>query len=487
MSVDVHLQTINAVHVKVCAEPGIIMEMAESFSFMAPNYRYHPAYKARQWSGKINLINRLNGVVYAGLAKRIKQWCDAREYTMSFDEGCSYESITRDHVDQFVQKLGLPDWMESREFQLDGIHKALTAGRRTLLMPTSAGKSSLQYILTRWYNKKTLIIVPSNGLVDQMKSDFLSYGYEGVIATSKEKVTKTAGVDADVFICTWQSIDNGKSKAPKEFLQQFEVVMVDECHGAKSSSIIKILSTMTNCYHRFGFTGTLDGEPLTLHTVEGLLGPEYRNITTRELIDQGYATNVKIKCVVLKYPKEVAREFRKINQGKVPDYHQEINWITKSDLRNAFIKKLVNGLNGNRLVFFKLREHGKTLSQAFEENENFFYIDGGIKDRETIRKAIEDLEDAILLASSGTTATGTSIRKLHYMINTHPMKGQIKLLQAIGRMLRQHADKEVAIVYDIVDDMSTASYKNYTLKHFEERAKIYDREAFDYSIYTIQL
>jgi len=485
---DVHLQTLSNIHIKVCADPGIIMEMADAFTFFAPGYKYHPKFRAKFWDGKISLINRLNGVCYAGLVKKIKQFCDSREYTMTFDEGCQYDNISRQEVEDFIKSLDLPEWIEMREYQIDAVHKCVMAGKRLLLSPTSSGKSLIIHLIQEFYNKKTLIIVPNNGLVDQFKNDLVSYGCTRSIDTSKQVSTKQSGVDADIFICTWQSLDNGKTRASKQFMEQFEVVFADEAHGAKSTSMQKILSALVNCKNRFGTTGTLDGEKLTLYTVEGLLGPIYQNVTARELIDQGDATNIKIRCVVVKYPSAVAKEFRKSGRdGKTPSYQEEIDWIVNNSQRTNLIRKLVNQHNGNRLVFFRFIDHGKALCAAFGDQPNVFYVDGGVKDREAIRVAVEEQEDAILIASGGTTSTGTSIKKLHYMFTTHPMKGRIKLLQSIGRMMRQHESKDVAIVYDIVDDMSTKSYKNFTLRHFEERAKIYDSEAFDYSIHYVTL
>ena len=124
-----------------------------------------------------------------------------------------------------------------------------------------------------------------------------------------------------------------------------------------------------------------------------------------------------------------------------------------------------------------------------ESGQNIFYIDGGVKadDREAMRHAIEDEENAILVASLGTTSTGVSINRLHHMIAAHPSKSKIKVLQSIGRMLRMHNEKEEAVLYDIVDDLSYKTHKNFTLKHFVERIKIYDDEKFDYSIYNVRI
>ena len=42
-------------------------------------------------------------------------------------------------------------------------------------------------------------------------------------------------------------------------------------------------------------------------------------------------------------------------------------------------------------------------------------------------------------------------------------------------------------LYDIADDCTYNSKKNYTLNHFIERIKIYNEENFNYEIITIQL
>ena len=286
---------------------------------------------------------------------------------------------------------------------------------------------------------------------------------------------------------------------PKQWYQQFGMVVGDEAHGAKAKSLIDILSSLSNCVYRFGTTGTLDGNPLNEATIEGLFGPRYQAVTTKELMDQGYVSKLKIKCIVLKYPEDVCKENKKKrdeitkafgpSQRAAKYYAAEIDLITTDKSRMNYIKKLTLKLNGNKLVFFRLREHGNELTRVLEESSpnNVFYIDGGVKDRERIRKAIEDEENAILVASLGTTSTGTSIKKLHHMIAAAPQKSKTKVPQSIGRMLRLHKQKETAYLWDIVDDLSYKSYENYALQHFKERVKMYDADKFDYDIIVIQL
>lgn len=466
-------------------DPGILMELSDHFTFFAENYRFNPRYKARIWDGKIRLINRLTALVYAGLARHIKKFCDDRGYQFSYDEELQYDNISLSEIRGFIESLNLPDHIQPRDYQISSVVKCIRSKRRTLLSPTSSGKSLMIYMLTQWYKKKTLIVVPTIALVKQMEQDFLEYGFKGKFNLSIDRLEKSNDIDCDVVITTWQSLNNGKTSMPKQWYRQFEVVIGDEAHTCKATSLIKILMSLDNCKYRFGTTGTLDDNPLNRITIEGLFGPQYQVVTTKDLMESGHVSNLKIKCIVLKYPQEKCKDMK----GKT--YHEEIDFITSYEERTKFIKNLTLSLEGNKLVFFRVIDHGKQLRDSIKDSgaENVFYIDGSVSgnDRESIRKAIEEEQNAILVASLGTTSTGVSINKLHHMIAASPSKSKIKVLQSIGRMLRQHETKEQAVLYDIVDDLSVKSYSNFTYKHFVDRTRIYDNEKFDYKVYHVPI
>jgi superfamily II DNA or RNA helicase len=480
---NVHLKYLNHTYVQVVAERGILSELADAMTWKAENYRFHPKYRARIWDGNISLVNRTTGVCYVGLAQRIKKFCEQRNYKFTFDDQLYHSNVSVKEIEDFVKELKLPAWVETRDYQIDAVVKCIRSGRRTLVSPTGSGKSLMIYFLTRWYKKKTLIIVPTIGLVTQMKSDFESYGYKKQIHVSTDGLSKNFNIPEDIVITTWQSLDNGKSKVNKKWFDQFEVVIGDECHGAKAKTLIKIISAMENTPYRFGTTGTLDNIELNKATIEGLFGAQYKTTTTRSLIDQGHIADIKIKCITLRYPEEVCKQLR----GKT--YQEEIDFLTNYAPRNEFIKNLALSLKGNKLVFFKLLDHGKDIYLKLSDQPDVFYIAGevDVETREEIRKAMEEKQDAILVASLGTTSTGVSIKNLHHMIAASPSKSKIKVLQSIGRMLRQHESKEYAVLYDIADDLSIKGHKNYTLKHFEERLKIYDSEKFNHKIYNVRI
>jgi len=395
---DVHLRYLNEVHCKIIAEPSIVMELSDHFTYFADNYKFSPKYKAKFWDGKIRLVNTLSGVVYAGLSQQIKKFCDARGYSFSFDPELYHSDVSEYELNEFITSLNLP--MAPRDYQVKSLLKCVRSNRRLVLSPTGSGKSLLIYMLLRWYSKKTLLIVPTINLVNQMASDFREYGYTGTIHASTDGLSKSENIDCDICITTWQSLNNGKTKKPKSWYDQFEVVIGDEAHGMKADSLIQILSSLDRCKYRFGTTGTLGSNILNQITIEGLFGPQYKATSTTELMEQNHLSKLKIKCIVLKYPPELCKLM------KTKTYHEEIEFLAKCEARNKFIANLTLSLSGNKLIFFKMIEHGKILYDLISSKspDNTFYIDGSVKgiDREAIRKAIEEEHNANLLGSLGT-------------------------------------------------------------------------------------
>lgn len=216
------------------------------------------------------------------------------------------------------------------------------------------------------------------------------------------------------------------------------------------------------------------------------------------MIDRGISTPFKAKFLVLKYNDDIKKEInRKVVTGKTPggkdivrnNYVNEVEFITENIKRNIFIANLVSALDGNVLVLFnKVDKHGKPLYEMIkrkvDKKKNVYYISGETKagNRESIRGTIENEENGVLVASYGTLSTGVNIKSLKYIIFASPYKSEIKVLQSIGRILRKCRGKEIAVLFDIVDDMRWKSKKNYCFTHFEKRFEIYKEEKFPISI-----
>ena len=145
------------------------------------------------------------------------------------------------------------------------------------------------------------------------------------------------------------------------------------------------------------------------------------------------------------------------------------------------------------ILYSRVETHGKTLYELInkfkDEDRKCFFVHGGVdtEDREEVRAITEKEDNAIIIASYGTFSTGINIRNLHNVIFASPSKSRIRNLQSIGRVLRKGDNKVKATLFDIADDITYNSSKNYTLIHLMERVKIYNEENFNYEIHTIPL
>tara|TARA_Y100001970_G_scaffold217438_1_gene266345 strand:+ start:3638 stop:5101 length:1464 start_codon:yes stop_codon:yes gene_type:complete len=476
----------NEVYLKVESEPHVYYELADQFTFEVPGAKFMPTYQKKYWDGKIRLFNVQNGEVYIGLLDRIVQFCKDHGYTYEFVES-KYYGLPFE-VNDRISKEGVKDYMTAiskhkpRDYQIDGVYDALRNNRKLLVSPTASGKSLMIYAIIRYFveNKKnTLIVVPTTSLVEQMYKDFADYGWDVGSYCHKIYAGRERETDSQVIITTWQSI----YKLPRKYFERFDVVVGDEAHQFKSKSLVAIMTKLGNAKYRFGFTGTLDGTETHKWVLEGLFGPSYKIIKTKELMKKGHVATLDINVLLLKHP-----------PNKFENFEEEVQYIITHEKRNRLIRNLALDLKGNTLILFaRVEAHGEPLYEMINNNtvehRNVFFVHGGVptEDREEIREITEKQDNAIIVASYGTFSTGINIKRLHNVIFASPSKSRIRNLQSIGRVLRKGNGKVKATLYDIADDISTKSRKNYTLNHLIERIKVYNEENFNYDIVNIPI
>jgi len=483
---DITIAKKNEVYLQVEAEPHINQELSDHFTFDVPGAKFMPQYRSKYWDGKIRLFSTATGEIYVGLLDKIVAWAKKSGYSVEFKDNKFYG--TPFEHNEMISKEGVKDYMTSiskhtpRDYQIDGVFDALKYNRRLLISPTASGKSLMIYSITRYFvehGKKILLVVPTTSLVEQMYKDFQDYGWDAdsychKIYSGRERTNKNP-----VTITTWQSI----YKLDKKFFDGFDVVIGDEAHQFKSKSLIGIMTKLRDTKYRYGFTGTLDGSQTHKWVLEGLFGPSYKITQTKELIDKGHLSKLNIRVLLLKHPPK-----------KFETYEDEIQYLINHRQRNTFIKNLVLHLKGNTLVLYsRVETHGQPLyeliNSSVEDQRKVFFVHGGVdaEERERVREITEREEDAVIVASYGTFSTGINIKNLHNVVFASPSKSRIRNLQSIGRVLRKGNNKTQAVLYDISDDITYKSKKNYTLNHLIERIKIYNEEDFNYEFTQIKL
>jgi len=483
---DLVISKSNEVFLKINTEPHIEYELRDHFKFEVPNAKFIPQYRGRNWNGEIHLYDMRSKQIYVGLLDKIVNFCKQYGYSYKFEDNKFYGTPYEEN--DGISYEGVKDYMSSicshspRKYQIEGVFDALKHNRKLLISPTASGKSLMIYSLVRYYvdkGQKILLVVPTTSLVEQMYKDFLDYGWDADSYCHRIYSGRDKSNEASVTITTWQSV----YKLERSFFEEYNVIIGDEAHLFKSKSLIQIMTKLHHAKYRFGFTGTLDGTQTHKWVLEGLFGPSYRVTRTDELMQQGHLSQLDIQCLVLKHSPQT-----------FDTYEDEIQYLISHEQRNNFIKNLALDLKGNSLVLFqRVESHGAVLYEKINknkgENRKVFFIHGGVdaEERELVREITERENNAIIVASYGTFSTGINIKNLHNVIFASPSKSRVRNLQSIGRVLRKGKDKVKATLYDISDDCSTKSRKNYTLNHFIERIKIYNEEKFNYDIITIQL
>jgi len=490
----INIRKKNEVYLEIDTSPSIAQELNDHFSFEVPGAKFHPLYRSRMWDGKVKLFSMFTKELYVGLKDYVEKFAkerdyevDTTEYVKTSDE-CTMESVAEFCKELNISSKGEP--IEIRDYQIEAVYQAINDGRRLLLSPTGSGKSLIIYCLVRWheqFDRRQLVIVPTTSLVEQLYSDFKDYsglnGWRTSINCHRIYGGHEKSNEFPVVISTWQSL----YKLPKQFFADFKAIYGDEAHLYKAKSLTGILNKCLTAPYRVGTTGTLDGLQTHKLVLEGLFGPVYKVTTTKKLIGSKTLADLQIYNLILEYNDEI----KKALKGKT--YPEEMDFLVQFEPRNKFIRNLALKQIGNTLVLFQyVEKHGKPLYEMIStkagERKVFFVYGGTDTDqREEIRRLTELEKDAIIVASYGTFSTGINIKNLHNIIFASPSKSRVRNLQSIGRGLRTSDTKDRCNLYDIGDDLTWKSKKNYTLLHMIERIKIYNDEHFDYKLLRIPL
>ncbi len=476
------------------------------------NFYFHPLVKKKIWDGNICFVEKKGSFwkVPIGLWREVMQI--GEEYNIKIEINGLERVITNDPtleeftewaLDFFKDGVGGDPTKPVRDYQIETAWKIIKYRYSVSEVATSSGKTLiafmiLAYLKSRGLIRKYLMIVPNTNLVFQGADDFEDYG----ISRIGSKIQQIGGGNkiregCDVIIGTFQSL----VKQDEEFFSEVDLVFVDEAHHTNSMSIKKIVSHCMHSRWRFGLTGTLTKRGTADYlTIQQFLGPLVMEIPPSFLFDNNYATPVSIKVVVLdwlepEYKEKLAE--LKLNNNNLEGneiYNLERKMVIESKKRLNYIVDFISRTSKNSLVLFQSvkDEYGRQIWNLIREknsDKEVFYVDGDTSEdlREEYKSRMATGGNKILIATYGTFATGISINNLHNIFLVESYKSEVLIKQSLGRGMRKMAGKEKVNVIDFVDDFSTKKYKNYLMKHMDDRIQIYNKECFEYKIFNVKL
>jgi hypothetical protein len=179
-SKDIIIDYRNDTYATINADRGILMEISEHFSFYIDNYQFNPKYKAGLWDGMIRIFSYKEGLPL-GLIGKLIEFAEEREYTwqnnVDLRTKLSDESIEKWLASHPVYSGN--DLLTLHKEQLDSIKYCLQNSRGIIALPTSAGKSLVISLISKYFLEhnpdKVLILVPTTQLVDQFIKNMIEY------------------------------------------------------------------------------------------------------------------------------------------------------------------------------------------------------------------------------------------------------------------------------------------------------------------------
>lgn len=485
---EIDIVKVNESFLEIHANPDLMNELWSRYSAFKAGYQFNPKFKNHIWDGKIRMFNLQTGFLPIGFFNDLISYCKKKSYSYEL-EGFSQFDLDYS-LDEAWYMRQIKENMKSCQFSLRSyqdcaVRAALSYKKGILLSCTGSGKSLMIYNIIKSLQskglKKILLIVPNIMLIDQMHDDMIEYGSQEY----ESDLTLMGGghkpdLSKPVLISTWESLQNESG----DFFEDYEAVIVDECHGSKAMKLCGIIKRCCNARYKIGTTGTLPTDAADLLTIKSVLGEVLFQVTSKELIDAGVLTKIQIAGIRLKYPLDFIMQ----NRGR--EYQEEVKMVEEYPSRNNALKMIIDHMNPahNLLILVNHLSHLESVSAWINTNypgKKVSIISGAVKReaRNEIRTEMENEDGTILLATYATMSTGVNIPKLHAIILFSNSKSKIKVLQTIGRGLRRHLTKDKIILYDIIDDLSYMTrngkvVENYLVKHFNERCVYYAEQEF---------
>lgn len=300
-------------------------------------------------------------------------------------------------------------------------------------------------------NMRTITVVPSSSLLKQTHDYIKQFDIPvGMYGAGKKD-------DAQNIVATWQTLQNNK-----HLMRNFECVIWDEVHGAKSFQAQQIMNEATNSFIRIGLTGTVPKDPLDKANLTAAFGPVVYDVKAHELQKRNILSSIDINIFELEYPKVYVNAF--------VDWQEETMFLQQNEMYQNVMKAISGTLEGNTLILMKNIDPAEELAEFLGAD----YISSKLSVNKRQEKFDEFVHGGSIVKVGTYSLLSTGIDIVHInnlILAPTPGKSFTKVVQSIGRGLRRkEGQKEHVTVIDMTSNLK------YDKKHIKSR-KDYYKEA----------
>ena len=386
--------------------------------------------------------------------------------------GCLLESIAEGDIHYNVvdeRQPGKPIRVtfkgELRDEQKPALQEMLKHDNGILHAATAFGKTAVCSALIAERKVNTLIILESSALIDQWEESlgqFLSIDEElpkyktktGRIKTRKNLIGTLQGAHDSLTSIVDIAMAGSLCKKGKwhPSLNEYGMIIVDECHHAASDTISAILQEVKSKYV-YGVTATpARGDGLEKINYM-LLGPIYYRYTSKE---KAKAQEID-HLVYPRFTRTVPP--RGVTTEKMhPNEAYEI--IRENDLRDEQIVSDVREcITDGRtpVILSRYKDHSEKLYERVKAYADHVFLMTGNNSKREHKLILEQMklvnkqETLVLVATGKLIGEGFDFPRLDTLIMATPVSFKGVVEQYAGRLNRDYEGKHNVIVYDYVD------------------------------------
>jgi len=368
-----------------------------------------------------------------------------------------------------------PDMLEGvtlRDYQLGGLGLFAGVGRGTAAHATGAGKSEFLAAVMKLIGPPSLCVVDTTASAGQLAKRLQSRGIGSVrhVHGPNKRLTE----HNVMVINTAINMLRRNTKNFQTFLRDLRLLSFDEVHHLGNAPTWQEIALSCSAHYRLGLSATpYDDEPSQADMLlDGLIGPVFDHIPSKELRDRGYLSEPYAFIIPVAHGQRVPRGIQDWNEI-------EKRAIVEHEYRNALITTICARIVASEptakiLVLVRRIQHGETLLDALDDcGISCVFSSGGKQARfpgrvlhripyESICERFEDGDWNVLIGSR-VYDESQDIPGITDLVLGSAGKKTRRLLQRLGRGERVAPGKDHVRVWDFYDSQHWAT-RNQSVK-----------------------
>jgi len=324
-----------------------------------------------------------------------------------------------------------------KDKRFEGQSKAVAAmfecEQGIIVRPPGTGKTQIALAFVAACRTRSLVIVHTHDILQQ----WASYAAEAIPGLSVGVIQGQRLEVGHMTIATVQTLHGLITTMPAKWWRQFGCVILDEAHHGPARTFEHVLNTCPAKY-RFGFTASKTRADGMEPALQWLIGPIIH--------EKKFSSSVKLTVVPVK------TNFKFKYRGRW-DWGNLVRALIKDPERNDQIAKVVDRevSRGNSVLVLSRRiEHLEAICERLQCKNEILTAKRKKSDRGAI---LDNFRNGSLRCVLATQLADESldIPRLNRVCLVHPGKHEGRIVQQIGRALREHSEKADAVIYDFMD------------------------------------